>query len=132
MVTHPALEQIEQINGAPADATCEFTLSDGTPGTVLRIAVNTMQDHRKEFKAYLASCGSSARRLVGVGNEAIACMLQKNPGDSTEQVIARVRERAFLLSWSVAKPKTSPSEKDLQLMRDKMQNAAEQIAGSLF
>jgi hypothetical protein len=131
-VTHPEKDQIEQINGAAADATCEFTLSTGAHGTVLRIAVHSMQDHKKDFGAYLVSCGSSGHRLVGVGNEAIACMVQKDPSEVTQQVIARVRERAFVFSWSMPKPKPGIGEKDLQIIRDKVQNMTEQIAGSLF
>ncbi|MGD0445860.1 MAG: hypothetical protein ABSA39_18150 [Edaphobacter sp.] len=131
-VTHPEKDQIEQINGAPADATCEFKLLIGTPGTILRIAVHTLQDHKKDFGAYLALCGSSGHRLFGVGNEAIACVVQNDQGEVTQQVIARVRERAFLFTWSMPKPKPGSSEKDLQTIRDKVQNMTEQIAGSLF
>jgi hypothetical protein len=132
LVTHTPTDQADQPNNAPGDATCEFRLTNAA-GSV-KIAVHTMQSHAKEFPAYLASCGPSPRKLVGVGNEAVACTLPNGSAGATEQVVGRIRQRVFILSWSI--PANAATAADAagakDVVRDKLQNTAEQVAGSLF
>jgi hypothetical protein len=126
-VTHTPADQADQPNGSPGDATCEFKLTHATGS--LKIAVHTMQAHAKEFPAYLAKCGATPRKLVGVGNEAVACSLPNGSAGTTEQVVSRIRQRVFILSWSMPADESGSSK---EAVRDKLQNAAEQIAGSMF
>jgi replicative DNA helicase len=74
-------------------------------------------------------CGASPRKLVGVGNEAVACSLPNGSAGTTEQVVARIRQRVFILSWSMPVAEANSGK---ETVRDTLQNTAEQIAGSLF
>jgi hypothetical protein len=131
-VTHPPNDRADQPNGAPGDATCEFTPQDGAANTSIRIAVHTMQDHAKDYAAFVSRCGPSPRKLIGVGNEAVACTLEVSAGTVTEQVVARVRDRVFIFSWSMPQADANSSKETAQAIQGKLQNTAEQIAGSLF
>jgi hypothetical protein len=95
------------------DGSCDFVRHDGSRVLALRIEVITMRDPSKDFAAYAARCHSGVP-LKAIGNEAVACT-----DKGAEQVVGRVRDRAFVLRMSTGG-------------REKARQIAEQIAGSLF
>jgi hypothetical protein len=93
VVTHPASNR--------DDATCEFKHQDKSEITVLRIEVETMSEPRATaFASYTARCGFDATPLRAIGNEAILCSLSDRKNQISDQVIGRVRDRAFIVKIS--------------------------------
>lgn len=82
--------------------------------TFIRGALELRIEAAKDFEAYAATCRSVAVPLKGIGSEAIACR-----GEAGEQVVGRVRDRAF-----VARITTND--------REKVRKVAEMVAGSMF
>jgi hypothetical protein len=109
-----------------ADATCEFTHEDGAALTSLRIEVDTMKNPSREFASYSAKCAQNATPLRAIGNEALVCSL-RGKNQFSEQVVSRVRERAFIVRMSSNVAPTGESD-----LREKTQKIAEQVAGFLF
>jgi hypothetical protein len=107
------------------EATCEFIHKEGEVLTSLRIEVDTMKDPDREFASYRAKCQRDATPLRAIGNEALVCNLRKK-NELSEQVVSRVRERAFVVSVSSNIPA------DAGELREKAQKIAEQVAGFLF
>jgi hypothetical protein len=114
------------------DTTCQFIRKQGEAVSTLEIAVHTVAAPEKDYQNFRASCGAATTPLKGVGNEAVECTLHDKPNMTTEQVVARVRNRVFLLKWTMPATRdgtAAPSHEDLH---DIIQNLAEQVAGSLF
>lgn len=105
------------------DASCDFVRREGSLALELRIAVETMRSPAKDFVTYAARCPAHAVPLKAVGNEALAC----SDGQLAEQVVGRVRDRAFLVRISTSDRSSPPSA-----LRDKASKVAEQVAGILF
>jgi hypothetical protein len=103
------------------DATCTFVRHDGSLALDLRIEVETMRSPSKDFPSYAARCHSSAVPLKAIGNEAFACS-----DDGAEQVVGRVRDRAFLVRIRTTDHSPPPA------LREKARKVAEQLAGILF
>jgi hypothetical protein len=120
-----------QMNIAPptaqGDTTCEFSNEQNPTGSILRIVVHTMDAPSKEFASYVAQCNGTTVPLKAIGNEAVQCVLKDSSTTGEEQIIARVRERAFI--FTVRRNPPMPSKSGL---REDTRNIAEQIAGSLF
>jgi hypothetical protein len=85
-----------------------------------------MKDPSREFASYTAKCGRNATPLRAIGNEALLCSL-RSKNQFSEQVVSRVRERAFLVR--VSSNSSGPERAELL---DKSQKIAEQVAGFLF
>jgi hypothetical protein len=118
-VTHPSPNKY--------DATCEFVRHEGPLTTSLRIEVETMKDPPHDFASYNSRCGADATPLRAIGNEALVCSLQGKKKQVSEQVVSRVRERAFIVrASSNAQPPASSA------LREQARRAAEQVAGMLF
>jgi hypothetical protein len=115
---------------SPEDTTCEFTLRHESTVSTLQIAVHTMTSASQEFPAYLAKCGTDNIPLKAVGNEALECILNGGSVQVTEQIVGRVRDRAFLIRWTMPKSREEATSQDD--IREKLRNVAEQVAGSLF
>ena len=113
------------------DTTCNFTLESSSGASTLQIAVHTMTAVHDEFQKYVSQCGSVRVPLGAVGNEAVQCRDIRST-QSTNQIISRVRERAFLLVWTTPCSSASNPPEAEQEMQEKMRNVAEQVAGSLF
>jgi hypothetical protein len=111
------------------DALCEFNRKTDSGVSTLRIDVQTMSDPAKQFGGFVARCKGTAIALRGIGNEAVQCVNQGDVGMGREQVIARVRERAFVLT--VIRPPGASAEAPNGLRHD-TRNIAEQVAGSIF
>jgi hypothetical protein len=120
----------DQVRMDRFDVTCEFTRKVASGADTLRIAVKTMGDQAKEFPTFLALCGGLTVALKGIGNEAVQCVIKNNAGMAQQEVIARVRDRAFVLT--ITRQATEPGAASGDDLRDDTRNTAEQIAGSLF
>jgi hypothetical protein len=109
-----------------ADATCEFTHQEGAALTSLRIEVDTMKNPSREFASYSAKCSQNGTPLRAIGNEALICSLH-GKNQFSEQVVSRVRERAFTVKMSSNLAPSAGSD-----LRERTQKIAEQVAGFLF
>ncbi len=80
-----------------------------------------------EFASFLEKCGAAPTPVRGIGNEAVACTLPDKSGRRSEQVVSRVRNRAFLV-------RIESSDKSVSTvsLRETVEKTAEQIAGILF
>jgi len=86
-----------------------------------------MNDPASEFARFAARCGAHADPLKAIGNEAAACSLNGKGAELLEQVVGRVRERAFVIRLSV-----NDSSLTQSMLREKCRKAAELVAGNLF
>lgn len=101
-------------NASSKDAgICEFARTSGS-GT-LRIEVEIMKSPA-EFPSYLRKCGSDAKPLKAIGNEAAVCTAERG-----QRVIGRVRDQAFVINL-IAPNATVDTAK----------RAAEIVSGNLF
>jgi len=116
-VTHPGKNK--------DGAVCEFTSGAAVP-SALRIEVETMANPAGDFASWLARCGANGVPVRGIGNQAVACPVEKGANIS-EQIISRVRERALLVR--VTTKKTANPRPPL---REQADTAAELTAGNLF
>jgi hypothetical protein len=122
----------DQVRMDRFDVTCEFSRKMDSALYTLGIVVKTMNDPAKEYASFLTHCESTVA-LKGIGNEAVQCVMKndgKNPGNAQEQIIARVRDRAFLLT--VSRDAKMPTTAATNGLHDDTKNMAEQVAGSLF
>jgi hypothetical protein len=111
------------------DATCDFSSGPASAISTLHIAIHTMNSPSQDFASLLAQCGGTRLPLRAIGTDAVQCIGASGSSAGEEEVIARVRERAFILT--VHRGGTaSPAPKDG--LRDDIRNIAEQVAGSLF
>jgi hypothetical protein len=112
------------VKRAPAgdDASCDFVRHAGSLTLELRIEVETMRSPAKHFSSYAARCHSTAVPLKAIGNEALACS-----DEGAEQIVGRVRNRAFVVRLRTSDRSTQPAA-----LRDKAREIAEQVAGILF
>jgi hypothetical protein len=108
------------------DSDCTFLRQPPIAGA-LRIQVRTLSTPAKEFASYKARCSPHAVPLQAIGNEAFACDLKEKSGRLSEQVVGRVRERAFVIRLRIDDASISQS-----LLREKAQKVAEIVAGNLF
>ncbi|WP_353066410.1 hypothetical protein RBB77_08275 [Tunturibacter psychrotolerans] len=112
------------------DTTCEFKRTEHSAVFVLTIAVHTMALPAKDFATYLARCSGTAVPLKGIGNEAVHCVTTNGSANGGEQIIGRVRDRAFVIDLkrsSAMQPISSVNG-----LSDEARNVAEQVAGALF
>jgi len=105
------------------DASCDFVRREGSLALELRIEVETMRSPAKDFASYAARCHSPTAPLKAIGNEALAC----SDGQLAEQVVGRVRDRAFIVRISTTDRSAQPTD-----LRDEARKVAEQVAGILF
>jgi len=108
------------------DSDCAYTRKSG-PASELRVEVRTMSEPGKEFASYAARCAAPTTPLKAIGNEASVCTLDDKAGHVLEQVVGRVRERAFVIRLS-----TSDSSITQSVLREKILAVAELVSGNLF
>jgi len=108
------------------DATCEFVRHDGSGVWRLRIEVVTMSEVAAAFPGFRARCGAGGQPVRAIGNEAEVCGMAAAGRGVTEQVVGRVRERAFVVSISAG------AGADQATLRETTLRVAEQVAGFLF
>lgn len=109
------------------DATCEFVLTSPKASSVLRIEVRTMKDWRKEFPAFLSQCGSHPTKVIGIGNDAIACDGTAEGGKVFEQLLSRVRERSLSVRMT-----SDDAHAEKGAMRSQSIEVADEVSGNLF
>jgi len=107
------------------DASCTFR-RDTAHGAELRIEVKTMLAPASDFGAFKARCHSVSTPLKAIGNEALVCR-DDDEHVLAEQVMGRVRNRAFVVRISTADRSTQAST-----LRENARDIAEQVAGILF
>jgi hypothetical protein len=127
VVGGPVHSSFVSSNKDDSDGTCQFVGQQQTSKTELRIEVETMTDRPRQFNSYLARCGSKSTHLPATGNEAVECTRTSKDGQQTEQIIGRVRDRAFVIQLSSNDP-----ARTADLLREKARVAAEQVSGFLF
>jgi len=123
----PVTVSVTYFDQENTDAACEFTAKGDHTVRKLRIEVQTMKDFAHDFPRYLAKCGQDAKPLRAIGNEAILCTMSRKTNQVAEQVVSRVRERAFIVDVLSNDPAAKPDA-----IRDKTRKIAEQVAGFLF
>jgi hypothetical protein len=123
----PVMVSVTYLDQENIDAACEFTRRADHTVRTLRIEVDIMKDLTHDFPRYLAKCGQDAKPLRAIGNEAIVCRVPGKNNQIAEQVVSRVRDRAFIVD---VLSNGSAAERDA--MRDKARKIAEQVAGFLF
>jgi hypothetical protein len=123
----PVTVSVTYLDPDNIDAACEFTHKVDHTVRTLRIEVDTMKDLAHDFPRYLAKCRQGAKPLRAIGNEAIACSVLGKNNQVAEQVVSRVRERAFIVDVLSSGPAT-----EREANRDKARRIAEQVAGFLF
>lgn len=129
----PTVYQADQVRMDRFDVSCEFQRAADSGLNTLDIAVTTMSDPAKEFPSFLSLCRGTTVALKAIGNDAVQCVMKDggtNSSNRVEQVIARVRNRAFVLTVSRHAPASAAAVGD-ELSPD-TRNIAEQVAGSLF
>jgi hypothetical protein len=111
------------------DVTCDFSSGQASTVSTLHIAVHTMDTPSRDFESFFAQCGGTRLPLRAIGTDAVQCVPKNGSGTGEEQIIGRVRERAFILTIhrSGIAP---PTPKDG--LREDTRNIAGQIAGTLF
>jgi len=122
---------MEVTRPGPTDVTCKFALKTGSTHAQLEIMVHTMTTIGDEFPQILAECGASSTPLKAIGNQAVRC--SKSDGASeVEEIVSRVRERAFILKWTKPKSIGDTASETEDSFQEKIRNVGEQVAGSLF
>jgi hypothetical protein len=76
------------------------------------------------------ACPPGSQKVLGIGNEAVACRLQRSPNDAVEMVSSRVRRLYFTVSLKIQGAANLGIP--LNKQRDIVERAAEQVAGNLF
>jgi len=109
------------------DAACTFVRRQASLVLELRIEVETMTAPARDFASYTARCRSAVVPLSAIGNEAVACSDDNGQSGRAEQVVGRVRDRAFIIRIG-----TSDRSARSEPLRDKARDVAEQVAGILF
>ena len=104
------------------DANCAFTRGSSN----LQVSVHTMSAPSRDFRKYMDACAGGSLPLKAIGNEAVTCPISSIGGGVGEQVIGRVRDRAFTIHISTMDHSTQSS------LREEARKAAEQVAGNLF
>jgi hypothetical protein len=105
----------------PGEGSCVFSLQQGAAMYSLEVVVEATPR---------TACPPASQKLLGIGNEAVACRLQRSPNEAVELVSSRVRRLYFTVSLKiqgVANPGIP-----LNKQRDIVERAAEQVAGNLF
>jgi hypothetical protein len=128
--TEPNVYKEDQVRMDRFDVTCEFSRKADSAVYSLKIVVETMKDPVTEFAGRLANCPGTTVALRAIGNEAVQCVAKSGFSSGEEMVIARVRDRAFVLT--VIRPPASTVPPAADVLHDDTRNIAEQIAGSLF
>jgi hypothetical protein len=123
----PALMSVQQ--AADNGTTCMFQYRNKSAVYNLRISVSDVKDASKGAAPYEDQCASMGEPLRAIGNEAVMCAANKGHSHG-EQVIGRVRDKIFILVLSTS-ARNDPSMSG-EVVKDKLENLAEQVAGSLF
>lgn len=106
---------------------CGFTLQLDNETRTLHILVEQKSNPEKALVAYKMKCGHEIIPLRAFGNEALMC---SSVGKYGEQIFGRVRDNVFAIVLTTSSGET-PSF-GLDLLKENVRLAAEQVAGNLF
>jgi hypothetical protein len=104
----------------PEQGSCAFTLQQGATTYVLEVVVESTPR---------TTCPPTSQKLPGIGNEAVACRLQRSPNEAAEVISSRVRTLYFTVSLTTQG--TPNPTLPLNKPKDIVERAAEQVAGNL-
>jgi hypothetical protein len=104
----------------PEQGSCAFTLQQEATTYVLEVVIESTPR---------TTCPPASAKLPGIGNEAVACRLQRSPNEFVDVVSSRVRTLYFTVSLTLRGTTLSPTPLDKQ--REIVEQAAEQVAGNL-
>jgi hypothetical protein len=108
------------------EGTCTFTREEATSKDnfkdVLKISVQKAPPQ--------PSCPAGSPKLAAIGNEAVTCTLRRQPQQSVEMIVSRVRDLHFTVSITTHKQGAQPTNQDQSA--DALEQVAEQVAGNLF
>jgi hypothetical protein len=105
----------------PGEGSCVFSLQQGAAMYSLEVIVESTPR---------TTCPPASPKLPGIGNEAVACRLQRSPNETVDMVSSRVRTLYFTVSLKI-QGAANPGI-PLNKQRDIVERAAEQVAGNLF
>ena len=105
----------------PGQGSCVFSIQQGAAMYSLEVIVESTPR---------TTCPPASPKLPGIGNEAVACKLQRSPNETVDMVSSRVRTLYFTVSLKVQGTANPLIPIDKQ--RDIVERAAEQVAGNLF
>jgi hypothetical protein len=106
---------------APEQGSCAFSLHQGAAATYsLEVVVESTPR---------TTCPPASPKLLGIGNEAVACRIQRSPNEAVEVVSSRVRTLYFTIGLTT-QGTPNPSI-PLGKQKDIVERAAEQVAGNL-
>jgi hypothetical protein len=111
------------------DVTCDFSSGQASAASTLQIAVHTMDTPSQDFALFLSQCAGTRIPLRAIGTDAVQCVAANGASAGQEEIIARVRERAFILT--VHRGGTAPPVPKDGLSED-TRNIAGQVAEALF
>jgi hypothetical protein len=112
------------------DVACEFSRKLVFGTATLRIDVSPLTNLAPDFALYRSHCAGSSIPLRAIGNEAYLCVPNKSHAPGEEQIVGRVRDRAFTLT--IIRDLTPPTTPKANEPSSDTRNIAEQIAGGLF
>lgn len=104
------------------EATCTFIRSENAVMRELSIQVRGVADLGKA----LSRCRSKTP-LRGIGNKAFACEAKRKGKSFGEEIVGRVRDRAFIIKATASDTSIAPEG-----LREAARRAAEQVSGNLF
>ncbi len=111
--------------------TCLFRSQTGSSADLLSISVTTVADLQnadQELVSHEKRCAASVVPLKAVGNEAVLCTADTARSRGV-QVIGRVRNRIFTVE---IRTRSTRSEATRNLLEEKIEEVANQVAGVLF
>lgn len=103
------------------ETTCTFIREEDAARQQILIRVRRITGGKT-----LSRCRSEVP-LRGIGNEAFACESKRRGKALAEQIVGRVRDRAFLVQASARGSSIKP-----EVLRGQAQRAAGQVSGNLF
>jgi hypothetical protein len=130
-----ALRVLEVATSSPAAivevtaTACDFTYQDATGFRTLRISLEQSKDPIQTLNLRKTECGSGARAVPAIGNEAVVCSAGGKRRIDGEEVIGRVRDNVFTVRLLA---KNGDPLMPRQALEEKAERVAEQVAGNLF
>lgn len=101
---------------------CTFTAVEHDSNEILRIDVRTVAHPVPELDGLRQQCKGAVTEMKGIGNEAFVCRIGRDA-----QLAGRVRDRLFIIRASTNRQSEQP-----EILIDRVQKTAAQVAGNLF
>jgi hypothetical protein len=116
---------------ADKPALCTFAESGPKPLRTLQISVEVAPDaHSRYLAVSRLACPSGSEPLPAVGNEAATCVVDRRGGATEATAVGRVRDQIFTIILGTSAKNDAILTPEI--LRMKIDLAAEQVAGNLF